>query len=81
MKVKYAEAATRQELATQQERTRELRSRVGNLEAMAARNAKDKTIAAQVLPSSIHGVHMIPPCQRLRLPTMQAYLDGKRNGW
>lgn len=47
-KAKPAAAGTRQELATQQQRTAELRSRVGNLESMAIRNAKDKHIAAQV---------------------------------
>lgn len=47
-KPKPAAVDTRKELATQQQRTAELRSRLGNLEAMAVRNAKDKTIAAQV---------------------------------
>lgn len=45
---KPAASGTRQELVTQQQRTAELRSRVGNLESMAVRNAKDKHIAAQV---------------------------------
>lgn len=42
-------AATRKALAAQQEATAQLQARVQQLEGMAARNAKDKVIAAQVL--------------------------------
>lgn len=42
-------AATRKALATQQKATAHLQMHVRQLEGMAARNAKDKVIASQVL--------------------------------